>query len=437
MSSSTDAVIALDPEGSDIQGELARIRERGPVVLVDVLGIKAWMVTDAAVLKQLLVSPQVSKDPHDWPVYLEGKTKDWPLDPWINTRSAFTTAGAEHRSLRKPFANWFTAARVNKLEPSIRDLSETLLLALEKAEGPIVDLRQQYAYPLPIQVITSLLGVPEHLHQPLRACVDVVFDTSASPAEFQESYQRMIGLLVELVNYRRDNLGDDLTSALVREADDSETTFTTQDCVGTLYLLINAGHETTATLLDQAIVLLLTHPEVRADVCQGRLEWNQVVEEVLRYEPAVASVPMRYATEDITVGGVTIAKGDAILVSYAGANRDPDVHGPTSNTFDPARSTAHDHIAFGHGAHRCPGAPLARLEALIGLRGLFERFPEVQLAPGEELTPGPGFIGNGHRRIPALLRGTQGRSAASGGWFARLVSGGLSRVRKIRRIKRS
>lgn len=443
MSSPTDAVIALDPTGSDIQGEIARIRERGPAVLVDVLGIKAWMVTNAAILKKLLTSPKISKDPHDWPAFLEGKTEDWPLSLWINTRSAFTTAGAEHRTLRKPFASWFTAARVAGLEPSVRELCDTLLAGLEAATDPVIDLRQQFAYPLPIQVISTLLGVPEQLHKPLRACVDVVFDTSASPAEFQEGYQRMIGLLVELADYRRKNPGEDLTSALVQAADDPETTFTAEDCVGTLYLLINAGHETTATFIDQAIVLLLTHPNVRADVREGRLEWNQVIEEVLRYEPAVASVPMRYALEDISVGDVTIPKGDPILVSYAGANRDPEVHGETSNTFEPGRSTLHEHVAFGHGAHRCPGAPLARLEAMIGVRALFERFPDMQLASGEELGADPGFIGNGHRRIPVVLHGlsesAQQESAAKapedkekknprlGSWFSRVVPGGRRR----------
>lgn len=403
----TIAPIVLDPEGTDIQGEIARIRQRGRVTVVELPGgVRAWSITDTALLEQVLSGPEVSKNPREhWPAYRNGEIPtNWELGNWVNTPSMFTAYGDDHRRLRKVVTRAFTHRRIMTLEPGIQAIAAELLTGLQTTPaGQVVDLREAYAYPLPIRVISDLLGVPEHLSRPLRTCVDGVFDTSVSKEEAKATHEQMIGLLQTLVAYRREHPGEDMTSTLIAAADDPDTNFNEVELVGTLYLTVNAGHETTVSLLDHAIHLLLTHLQHRAAVCEGRLDWAEVIEEVLRLEAPAAHVPLRYAVKEFTLDGVTIAEGDPILVCYAGPGRDPAVHGATADIFDPTRAVK-DHLAFGHGAHHCLGASLARLEARVALPALFARFPDMELAPGE-LGTTPGFISNGHRRLPVLLGG--------------------------------
>ncbi|GAA5096562.1 cytochrome P450 family protein [Nocardia iowensis] len=401
--------IVLDPTGADIQGESARIRARGPVALVELpAGVPAWSVTDAAVLKSLLADPRVSKDARQhWASFINGEiTEAWPLHPWVAVDNMFTAYGSDHRRLRKLVSPAFTHRRTAALRPRIATITEELLTALASTPpDESVDLRERFAYPVPIKVFTEMMGVPEHLGPGLHKCVDGFFDTSFTPEQSQANYIEMYGLVCELVAYRRETPGDDVTSVLIATRDEDDgSQLVEKELVDTLMLVINAGHETTVNLLDQAIYALLTHPEQRADVVEGRVPWSDVVEETLRYEAPIAHLPLRYAVEDIEIGDIRIPKGDAILASYAGAGRDPKVHGTTADQFDIHR-TNKEHLSFGHGAHFCIGAPLARLEAAIALPALFARFPNIRLAVDPaELAPVGSFVSNGHRQLPVFLQ---------------------------------
>ncbi|MFI6997009.1 cytochrome P450 [Nocardia sp. NPDC050175] len=399
--------IVLDTTGADIQGESARIRARGPVAVVELPGgVPAWSATDAAVLKSLLADPRVSKDPRQhWSSFINGEiTEAWPLLPWVAVDNMFTAYGADHRRLRKLVSPAFTHRRTTALRPRIEAITENLLNALAATlPGESVDLRAGFAYPVPIQVITEMMGVPEHLGGGLHKCVDGFFDTSFTPEQAQANYLEMYRLISELVAYRTETPGDDVTSVLIATRDEDGSQLVEKELVDTLMLVINAGHETTVNLLDQAIFALLTHPEQRADVVEGRVPWSDVVEETLRYEAPVAHLPLRYAVDDIDIGDIRIPKGEAILASYAGAGRDPNLHGATADQFDIHR-TNKDHLSFGHGAHHCIGAPLARLEAAVALPALFERFPNLRLAVDPvELQPVGSFVSNGHRQLPVYL----------------------------------
>lgn len=400
-------ILALDPTGSDRHGEDAALRAHGPAARVHVLGVEAWAVTEPALLKALLTDRRVSKDPRlHWPKYPDEIIGKWPLSLWVAVDNMFTAYGDQHRRLRRLVSPAFTARRVTALAPRIEQITDALLDDLAATPpGTPADLRDRYAYPLPIQVISDLMGLPEHSRPDFRRTVDGVFDTTSSSEAAAANNQELYAILSGLVTAKRREPGDDMTSVLISARDEEDgTALTEQELLDTLLLVISAGYETTVNLLDQAITALLTHPEQLAAAQSGAVAWSAVVEEALRFEAPVAHVPMRYAVEDIALPhGQVIRRGEAILASYAAAGRDPDVHGPTADAFD-VRRTDKTHLAFGHGVHVCLGAALARLEGEIALRRLFTRFPRLTLAvPAAELRPTPSFISNGHRELPVLL----------------------------------
>ncbi|MFC8042876.1 cytochrome P450 [Nocardia sp. NPDC057353] len=399
--------IVLDLTGADIQGESERIRAAGPAAPVLLPGnVLAWSVTDAALLERLLADPRVSKDPRQhWTAFRAGEIDEsWPLQPWVAAENMFTAYGSEHRRLRTLVSPAFTHRRSTGMRDRVTEITTELLdrLAATPA-GEVADLRPSFAYPVPITVITEILGVPAELGAPLHRCVDGFFDTSLGPEAAQANYIEMYGLVGQLVAYRTEHPGDDVTSVLIAARDEDGSRLSEKELVDTLMLVINAGHETTVNLLDQAITALLTHPEQKAEVLAGRVPWADVVEEALRWQAPVAHLPLRYAVTDIEVEGATIRQGDAILASYAGAGRDPKLHGATAAQFDVHRANK-KHLSFGHGAHHCIGASLARLEATIALPALFERFPALRFAVDPaELVPMGSFVSNGHQRLPVYL----------------------------------
>ncbi|WP_327588377.1 cytochrome P450 [Nonomuraea sp. NBC_00507] len=398
----------IDPTGADRLAEYQALRARGPATPVDILGLRAWAVTDPALLKTLLTSPDVSKNGRAHYPAFQQTIRTWPLALWIEVQSMLTAYGADHRRLRRMVAPAFSARRIAELKPTIQSLVTELIDDLATVPpGQVVNLRERLAFPLPIAVIGHLMGVPEDQRDDFRQIVDNVFDSTLTPEQAQANTARLFEATDQLIATKRGNPGDDMTSLLIaaRDEESDGTGFTDVELRDTMILMINAGYETTVNVIDQAVFALLTSPDQLRLVRTGQATWEDVVEETLRAEPAIKYLPLRFAVTDIKLpDGQVIAAGDPILAAYGAANRHPDWHGPDADAFDVTRKVK-DHLAFGYGVHFCLGAPLARLEVAEALRQLFERFPAMSLAvPADALRPVPTLISNGHQELPVYLR---------------------------------
>ncbi|MFF4712747.1 cytochrome P450 [Streptomyces eurythermus] len=397
--------IALDPFVTDLDAESAALRAAGPLAAVELPGgVPVWAVTHHAEAKALLTDPRLVKDIHAWGAWQRGEIPaDWPLIGLANPgRSMLTVDGADHRRLRTLVAQALTPRRVERMRERIAKLTQDLLDALP-TDGRAVDLKSAFAYPLPMYVIADLMGMEEARLPRLKVLFEKFFSTQTPPEEVGATLAELAGIMAETVAAKRAEPGDDLTSALILAAEDGDR-LTDEEIVSTLQLMVAAGHETTISLIVNAVVNLSTHPEQRALVLSGRADWSAVIEETLRYSTPTSHVLIRFATEDVPVGDKVIPAGDALIVSYGAIGRDENAHGPTAGSFDITRETRNRHISFGHGPHVCPGAALSRLEAGIALPALYARFPDLDLAvPASELRNKPVVTQNDLFELPVRL----------------------------------
>lgn len=401
------APLAIDPMVSDLAGETRRLGAAGPLTRIDLLGVPAWTVTRHTLARQLLVDTRLVKDINAWSLWQTGVvTRQWPLIGMIDAgRSMFTVDGAEHRRLRIKTTQALTKRRLDALRPTIERMTAELLDDLEQAgrDGAVVDLKTVFAYPLPMRVISELMGVDRADHPMLLAWYKAFFSLLTPQDERLRVINDLDEYFTDLVRKKTADPTDDLTSAFILGSNDAEP-LTEEEVVGNLKALVAAGHETTIGLILNAVRALLGRPAQLRAIRTGEFAWDAAVEETLRWDSPVTHLLMRFATEDITVGDLVIEQGEGVVMSYRAIGRDSTVHGTDADDFDITRPTANRHMAFGHGPHICPGAALARLEAGIALPALFARFPGLRSAvPVEEIRNLPVLTQNDLEAFPVHL----------------------------------
>lgn len=295
----------------------------------------------------------------------------------------------EHTQYRRRVSRVFTPRAVAALEPRVQQTADELLDRVASTSPTAFDLVQRYAAMLPTVVISDILGIPRSKRDEVLRWGDgagAMLDPDMPWRTYRKANRDMVQMTAwfdEHVEQLRRDPGDNLLSRLAEL--DGDDRLSDDEMRATGLLVLGAGFETTVSLLGNAVALLDAHPDQLAQAKADPTLWSNAVEEVLRFDSPV-QLTLREAYEDVEVGGVPLRKGEAVLVVLSGANRDPNVW-ENPGQFDISRENAGDHVAFSSGVHYCLGASLARLEATIGLRTLYERFPDLRIAGGPRRRP--------------------------------------------------
>ncbi|WP_372499673.1 cytochrome P450 family protein [Streptomyces spororaveus] len=383
----------------------AWLREHSPVHRTKLpSGVEAWLVTRYADARQALADQRLSKNPahHAEPAHAKGKT-GIPGERKAELMTHLLNIDPpDHTRLRRLVSKAFTPRRVAEFAPRVQALTDHLIDAFaEKGEA---DLIHEFAFPLPIYAICEMLGVPREDQDDFRDWAGMMIRHGGGPrGGVARSVKQMRTYLGELIHRKRDDLGDDLISDLIRASDHGDH-LTEGEATAMAFILLFAGFETTVNLIGNGVHSLFMNPGQRERLQlslaageSGLLATG--VEELLRYDGPVELATWRFATEPLTLGGMPIEAGDPVLVVLAAADRDPERFADP-DTLDLSR-TDNQHLGYGHGIHYCLGAPLARLEGQTALATLLTRLPDLELAvPPQDLRWRGGLIMRGLRTLP-------------------------------------
>ena len=371
----------------------ARLRAERPVTPVVMPGgMSAWLITGYAEARAALADPRLLKRMPGW--HPPPDSIFAALDVHM-----LNSDPPDHERLRRLVNKAFTPRRVEGLRPRITTITEGLLDDL--AGRPEADLLASFAFPLPITVICELLGVPADDRDDFRAWSATIVSDTVTPAVFTEHATAMISYFLALLAAKRREPADDLLSALLA-ARDSGDKLSENELVSMAFLLLVAGHETTVNLIASGLLALLLNPAELSRLRADPALTGAAVEELLRYVNPVNNATFRCAAEPLEIAGLRISRGDPVLVSLSGANRDPDRFSDPEG-LNLGRDGS-GHLAFGHGIHYCLGAPLARLEAEIAFAGLLARFGSIRLAvPASSLRWRPSTLIHGLEALPVRL----------------------------------
>jgi cytochrome P450 len=360
-------IMPLQRTGLDPVPALATMREAAPVTkLTRLFGMNVWVVTGHEATRTVLAN--TSDFSNDIRPLVGGSQES--SDRYIGGLGF--TDPPEHTRLRKILTPEFTMRRLDRLKPTIARIVETQLDLLE-AHGPVVDLVEHFAAPIPFLVICELLGLPEEDRAGFQALGHARFDVSGGGIGTLGAVSESREFLLEAVRKQKHHPGDGLIGKIVEERGDLDEL----DLAGLADGVFTGGFETSASMIALGALALLQTPGAFA-LLHDDAAVDGVVEELLRYLAVVQISFPRFAKQTMVLYGNTIAAGDVVVCSLSGANRDAAL-GDAMDRFDPLRPPT-PHFAFGHGFHRCIGAELARMELRAAYPALVRRFPRMSLA---------------------------------------------------------
>jgi cytochrome P450 len=382
----------------------ALLREEGPVHEAMLpMGTRAWVVTRYPDARAALSDARLSKDVERSSELMRQfrPTGEEPSDGGEMFRHMLNMDAPDHTRLRKLVTKAFTARRIEALRPRVQEISDALIANMvANADAGPMDLLDEFAFPLPITVISELIGVPDDARDDFRAWSNTMLQ-SGPREEAQAAGLAMAQYLTGLMEAKRAQPTDDMLSELILASDDGDR-LTQGEVLGMVFLLLVAGHETTVNLIGNGLLALLRNPEQLAALRADRSLLPSAVEEFLRFDGPINLATFRFTSEPIELAGVQIPKDEFVMISLLGANRDPHQY-EQPDRLDLGRNPSH--VAFGHGIHFCLGAPLARMEAAIAFSGLLDRFDDIELAvPVKDLSYRPSSLIHGLTRLPVLLR---------------------------------
>jgi cytochrome P450 PksS len=354
----------------------ARLRAEEPVARLSAVFIKAWMVTRYDDAAAALKDPRLSKDVTAKMRYLPGFAK--PLGDNLLGRDP-----PDQTRLRALVSKAFTPRRIEELRGRVQKVCDDLL---DAAPTGGFDLVRDYALPVPLTVISEMLGIPardrHRFHVLTQGSLPIGAPTRLRDVPLSLPYLWLLmRYFRRLFAERRKSPGEDLLSALV-QAEEAGDRLSEDELLGMALLLLFAGYETTVNLIGSGALALLQHPGQRTRFVEDPALAAPAVEELLRFTSPVEMTPPRVAVEDLEIAGVAIRRGDLLTVVLGSANRD-ETQFRDPAVLDIARDP-NRHLSFGQGIHFCLGAPLARMEGQIALATLFRRFPKVRLARPDE-----------------------------------------------------
>jgi cytochrome P450 len=382
-----------EPEKLDIEPLFARLRTEEPLSRVTLpYGEPAWLATRYEDVKTVLGDPRFSR--------AAASGRDEPrLRPHLTPPGNILALDPpEHSRLRRLVMKAFTVRRIEALRARAQEIADELVDAM-LAQGPPADLVEGFALPLPVTVICELLGVPFEDRGDFRVWSDAFLSTTKfTPDEVRAAHTSMREYMAGLIAQRRETPHEDLLGALVA-ARDSGDRLSEEELLSLAETLLVAGHETTASQIPNFVYVLLTHPDQLALLRAEPGLIPKAVEELMRYVPlGIGAGIARYALEDVELGGVTVKAGEPVLPALASANRDDSVY-TDPGELDLRRAEA-THIGFGHGAHHCLGAPLARMELQVALETVLGRLPGLRPADEDGIGWKAGLSTRGPLRLP-------------------------------------
>lgn len=353
----------------------AHMRATGPVQPVTMPdGLRFWMVTGYEESRELLTDPRLSS--HQVYDRLEKRRIGDQESTFSQdvAQNLLNTDPPDHTRLRKLVNKAFTRHSIAPMRPRIEAIADELLDAITPGEP--VDLLQAYAYPLPVRVISELLGLPNEDRALFLEWSNLLVST-ASPEQMGETSGKVAGYLAGLIEAKRARPTDDLLCELIAVTEDGER-LSVPELIAMAVVLLIGGYETTVNLISSGVRALIDHPDQMELLRTDPSLLPEAVEEFLRYETPNNLASPRYTTAPVPIAGVVIPEGEFVMVSLMGANRD-GAHFPEPDRLDITRR-ARTHMGFGHGVHYCVGAPLARLEGEIAFGHLLDRFSRIELA---------------------------------------------------------